>query len=757
MKINLEYSKNDVTKTTETDKKITISDDFETFFFQMFTKNIYSNPIGSIVREITSNCFDSHIEAGVNKPVVIKLSHDKQADKNYISFIDFGVGMSPERIENVFSVMLNSTKRQTNDQIGGFGLGSKVPLAYRRVTGHGSTEYDNSYHIITNYNGIKYYYMIYDSNKSPVMSLLHQEKTNEGNGTEVRIPVLSNDILKFINEIKSQLAYFENLVFEGFAENVLNNDYKIVNGKHFLYRPDIKTDVMHVCLGRVKYPIDYNVLELSSYDHKLPVGIKFNIGEINVTSNREALDYNQDTIDLIKMRIKLVKNELTEIANKTYSNIESLEDYIKFRDSFGTINLTDNVQINVKDILRIDNIKLDKFRYNNFRIPPTGVIFNTFFRVNSYGKAPSRSYYSNNRPMSGEYDKLKNVSYYHYTSETFDRKNIKQGYLKQKHVTYYIVHKIKDKSLDLHRIIDDFVIKNELIDENNKFSPEMEQILKLRDEYYDIILKHSNGDYDEIQVPDEFKKKRNAANKDLANLEINIKLFNNSHKIPFSLISNANYLIFYCDSSDEYKLRSREQIYSTLFNSETLKYYYSDKFHARYSSNGKNYTSGVLFITLSKSNMKYMKTVKNAYHIDEFDNKLLRRKRDIIEAYFTTSKEFLEYLDLPSIFRSHKFGKVHGLLGTTITQTNQFISENDHYFSKSSELSLHEKTFLDYFKFDLDKIKKKSKYAMFISNIEYICNSYNKNAEIFNYVQNGYYDNEWSDTFVEILKKVMVF
>ena len=113
-----------ISSTTET-KKMRMSDDAQAIVFQMFTKNIYSNPIGMVVREITSNCFDSHVEAKVNSPVVIRKTFDKLDNSHYISFIDYGVGMSPDRVENIYGVYFKSTKRVDNTQIGGFGIGGK--------------------------------------------------------------------------------------------------------------------------------------------------------------------------------------------------------------------------------------------------------------------------------------------------------------------------------------------------------------------------------------------------------------------------------------------------------------------------------------------------------------------------------------------------------------------------------------------------------------------------------------------------------
>ncbi len=112
------------------------------FLFDIVSKQMYRRPINSIVREITSNCFDSHIEAKIDDPVVVIMKHDEGGD--YICFKDIGVGMSPERMSKTYSKYFSSTKRGSNDQIGMFGLGSKSPLSYTDL-----------FYLTTNYNGKK--------------------------------------------------------------------------------------------------------------------------------------------------------------------------------------------------------------------------------------------------------------------------------------------------------------------------------------------------------------------------------------------------------------------------------------------------------------------------------------------------------------------------------------------------------------------------------------------------------------------------
>jgi sensor histidine kinase regulating citrate/malate metabolism len=111
MKLEAIYSDQEV-ETLDAQKTIKFGFDknAQQMIFSMFSRNIYSNPIGSVVREITSNCFDSHVEANVSDPVILKLTNEN--NQHYISFIDVGVGISPERMATQYAsgFFLNKTK-----------------------------------------------------------------------------------------------------------------------------------------------------------------------------------------------------------------------------------------------------------------------------------------------------------------------------------------------------------------------------------------------------------------------------------------------------------------------------------------------------------------------------------------------------------------------------------------------------------------------------------------------------------------------
>lgn len=302
----------------------------------LLSKGFYQNPIESIVREYCSNAWDSHIEAGVeDQAIVVKFS--KVEDKYYIEFIDYGMGLSPERVKEVFTVYFESSKRDTNNQIGSFGLGSKSAYAYT-----------DTFFVTTRHNGVEYQYIM-SKNEHGISRLtkLDENPTDEGNGTSIKIPLKDKkygyyssetDVTKFYDACKSQLAYFNNVYIEG--GNVVGastfNEVKVYYYKNFTCTTRPPYPSMHIKLGQCVYKIPW--LDLGLSEISTPVAVNFAIGEIMPTPNREGIILDDEAKALVKNRVGLVLNELRDLYEKQREDVDDWREWYKWKAGYSGYN-----------------------------------------------------------------------------------------------------------------------------------------------------------------------------------------------------------------------------------------------------------------------------------------------------------------------------------------------------------------------------------------------------------------------------------
>lgn len=759
MLMNLnELSKKTIESTTG-GKKMRLSENAASMVFQLFTKNVYSNPIGTIVREITSNCFDSHIEAGVDSPVIIRLGENKEENSKHISFIDFGVGMSPDRVENIYGVYFESTKRSDNEQIGGFGIGGKTPLAYKRSTGLGEGEYDNSFFVITIYNNVKYYYCVYEGNDSPVVSLLHQEETKEINGTEVRIPILAKDMGKFISEIKRQLYYFENIVFEGFEDTSLNN-YQIIRANSFLFRGGNYSTNVHICLGRVAYPIDYNALGLSSNEHQLPVAIRLNVGDANVTVSRESIDYSESTIKMIKDKLNDVKAEILEMLTVQYEKTKSLEDYFKVKTNFGYLYFPNGVSMYVGNLIKQSDVKFRNFAWGHYNMPSDKDLFTLFFRVNSYGKLPKQKY-GRKYEFQGSYKELSSCDNLYYSLEVFTRKIVKQAYVRSLHSLYHLVYQ---RDLKLQEINDTFNLKLvDYYDDKGNIVPEIKNVLKMQKEYFKIVTTNI-ANYDTIEVPQYFidsrRRGRNGGallTDELRKTTLPIRIISSSNssqrnRVNLGKLFDTNAKIFWGTTENETQLQNAVNYYTLFFDANSIiKRYdeYDNSFKVSY--NVQQTKNQIIFMQVATNNAKFFKHCKNAFHVKEFGWRIAYRKEDMFRKYFQLDRVHDDYNLLDSLYKRKEFAKVDAHYGAMINEVNDAVDR----FCYSPNITGN--TYLIKQYCNIKDIKVTLHQQKVRNMISKLVELQKKNEDVLKYINVPYALESPDDIIIKLLKKVMVF
>lgn len=303
------------------------------FIITILSSGLYSNPISSFIREIVSNAWDSHVEAGnTTQPVVLELGQNSEG-QHFCKIQDFGVGLSPERFNKVYRNIGSSTKRGTNDQIGGFGIGRFSALSYSNVV-----------RITSYHDGTEYLYLMNKENNKLSIDLLFSKPTTHANGVAVEIDIKKYDVDNFVLAIENQLAYFNNLVV---IESIPNKPYLLEKRFNNFIIKDYKNFCCNtlnsvkptILLGKVNYPIRFNDLKkkyLSNVINSYPIALKFNIGDIGVTPNREELLYTTESIKAIEDKLDASIAEIEGLFNA--QNNKDHQDINKFFDNLLKVN-----------------------------------------------------------------------------------------------------------------------------------------------------------------------------------------------------------------------------------------------------------------------------------------------------------------------------------------------------------------------------------------------------------------------------------
>lgn len=316
-----------------TSKKAYIAQENLGIIFDTLSKSFYSDPIGSIIREYSNNSIDAFVAAGKDPRPVIEF---KKEDRS-LHFIDEGTGLNPEQMESIFLSFGESTKRNTDDQIGSFGLGSKSAISYTPA-----------FYITTRTDGVEYQYLFSKTGPIPELDLLQTFVTDKPNGTDVWFylkPANSNysyqetELELFVTAINRQLPYLENVEFRGLPNK---NEFTLFKGDHFIYRPDLKIQngLLHICFGHNVYPINFQELDRKpiEFDGALLFGID---SGLQVTPNREQIRYTSEVKELINNKIDLLQEELQIRYDLEERDSPSLLEFLKDRKRKAQLQIGD--------------------------------------------------------------------------------------------------------------------------------------------------------------------------------------------------------------------------------------------------------------------------------------------------------------------------------------------------------------------------------------------------------------------------------
>lgn len=281
--------------------------------FDILRNRMYSDPIRAICREISCNARDANREVG-NEHIPCEISLPNSWEP-YYKIKDFGPGISPDRMENIFIRYTASTKRNDNTQTGGFGIGSKTPFSY-----------SDTFSIETNVDGIKYNYTCFiDETKVGKLLLMSSDITTDPNGTEIIIPVKSHDFYKFKDDTEFTTRHWKvkpvirggSLTYTDFTPSLTGKNYAIAKSDNDYTLREVK-----LIIDDIEYPLDLDSLKNKS-KNKIFNAIKgvlylyFNIGDLSLSATREAVHLDAPTQALINSRFTDILNDFkVDISNK---------------------------------------------------------------------------------------------------------------------------------------------------------------------------------------------------------------------------------------------------------------------------------------------------------------------------------------------------------------------------------------------------------------------------------------------------------
>lgn len=151
---------------------------------EILRNRLYENKIQTLVQEYMSNARDAHREIG--QTAKIQVTFPTRQEPHFV-VRDFGPGITPDRMSNVFVLYGASTKRTTNNQTGGFGIGAKSAWSYT-----------DSFEVTTYVDGVMRLYVAeIGSHKNGALNKIMECETTEPNGTKISIMIKPYDSSDF--------------------------------------------------------------------------------------------------------------------------------------------------------------------------------------------------------------------------------------------------------------------------------------------------------------------------------------------------------------------------------------------------------------------------------------------------------------------------------------------------------------------------------------------------------------------------------
>jgi len=297
-------------------------------------RNMYRNPITAVVREYLCNAVDANRLSGTSTPISIRVP---TREDPVFRVRDFGPGLSRQDTERLLFGFgaSGSEKRESNEFIGGFGLGCKSGFAVAQQftyrVWHGGR--------------CRTWVCALDQQDVAKAFLLHDRESQDPDGIEVEIPIQLDKVQECNDSVDETIALWSDRYVGKFKSEIRAqhraSEYceSIAGGVALRVEIQIPQGVATVWWNRSRY---------NSNDHKIVIGdpdvatryemplewrpgleghytIQVPIGAVDLTPSRDdIMNTNRGTM-VVKAAVAAVETRCREVAQQAYSTQDPAE------------------------------------------------------------------------------------------------------------------------------------------------------------------------------------------------------------------------------------------------------------------------------------------------------------------------------------------------------------------------------------------------------------------------------------------------
>lgn len=285
--------------------------------------DLYSDPLLAVIREYSTNAYDSHIAAGVTRPIEVSTP---TALSQFLRIQDYGLGLSVDEIAAIYSQYGASTKRDTDDQTGMLGLGSKSALTYT-----------NQFTLVSVKNGVKATVSVSrDTDGTGKMTVVDTRSTDEPNGVKITVPIANTVGVQQKAEHFFSFWDKDTYLLNGSTVRSAVEGYdEMFPGVFVKVGTQWDRGKDYVVMGGVSYPIDSKYL--GGDERAWSVIAYVNIGDVHFVPSRESLHYTNKTVKTVESIAKKINAQIVKDVTEKISSAKTFAEAFALRNKYAAV------------------------------------------------------------------------------------------------------------------------------------------------------------------------------------------------------------------------------------------------------------------------------------------------------------------------------------------------------------------------------------------------------------------------------------